>query len=408
MPRYVPEGVTVQLKPNTAQPWKAPREPSQHDHLKKSCADKCEDYQSMIQNYMHSIDPAWPEHISVSSNGFLHACLAACTEGHHLSLSPDDVWLAILSQLSFYVNANEERVREFYVEHKRRKEPEIILKKLWVDKPAHRGNGQLARRWFGDRMIKEVRRIEKPNPYEDFGHLCIEPDFHRTWHDERIAASVIWLGAPPENWSFSCTANHGLPSITLRGIQKDWYDICSRVKWYVGKFGSEATEFARVLEPVLGFFAKTFDEPESPEVKSFWARMVAHEDFGARGTYLSGWITAFCFWDGQGIPPQRRFEMPTVACNLGGVRYHRVNMKELPGGYASLPVKMVDKDDSTFRAKMVAGSTGIKADYQYDGNTSRCSKDRICIQPQPGWWLFAVDGSETEKSEEQESERFGI
>jgi hypothetical protein len=112
--------------------------------------------------------------------------------------------------------------------------------------------------------------------------------------------------------------------------------------------------------------------------------MVRHEDFGSQGTYLSGWITAFCFWDGQGNPLQHRIEMPKDACDLGGVRYHRVDKEEIPGGYASLPVTMKNNDGTEFQAKMVAGSIGVKAP----------DKMMNCIEPQLGWWLFKVNDSE--------------
>ncbi|KAI0828585.1 hypothetical protein BC628DRAFT_1363354 [Trametes gibbosa] len=39
--------------------------------------------------------------LNAKSNGFVHTVLQAYADHHHLVIRPDDVWIAILSQLSF-------------------------------------------------------------------------------------------------------------------------------------------------------------------------------------------------------------------------------------------------------------------------------------------------------------------
>jgi hypothetical protein len=86
--------VTIGIVARAGRVWKSEKEISEVEHLKKSCADLCKDYRGMIYNYSHGVDPVYEEHISASSNGLVHACLAANNNGHHLYLRPDDVWLA--------------------------------------------------------------------------------------------------------------------------------------------------------------------------------------------------------------------------------------------------------------------------------------------------------------------------
>ncbi|USP79874.1 duf4419 domain-containing protein [Curvularia clavata] len=58
-------------------------------------------------------------HLVPSSNGFVKAALNAYNHHHHLTIRPDDVWFAILSQLSF---SNAEALRDHFVSHQGQKE----------------------------------------------------------------------------------------------------------------------------------------------------------------------------------------------------------------------------------------------------------------------------------------------
>ena len=52
-----------------------------------------------------------------STNGFIYTVMRAFSDHHHLSIRPDDVWLCIMSQLSLFVNANAEAMRDRFVSH---------------------------------------------------------------------------------------------------------------------------------------------------------------------------------------------------------------------------------------------------------------------------------------------------
>src|ERR1700712_3375246 len=103
--------------------------------------------------------------------------------------------------------------------------------------------------------------------------------------------------------------------------------------WALGllNFASEQIAlFHSVLKPVLEDFVKAFDKPESNKLISFWNRIVHREDGGSGPQYLSGWITAFCFWDIGGNmlynqPPEQPF---LGGCNLDGTFFHCVDMRQ--------------------------------------------------------------------------------
>lgn len=54
-------------------------------------------------------------------NAFVQAVTQAYNEHHHLAFRPDDVWIAIITQFSSYVNAHAEDLRASFVAQQGRK-----------------------------------------------------------------------------------------------------------------------------------------------------------------------------------------------------------------------------------------------------------------------------------------------
>jgi len=172
------------------------------------------------------------------------------------------------------------------------------------------------------------------------------------------------------------------------------------------KFGPETAQWYRLLKPVLTRFVGTFDSPESPETKDFW-QCIAHYSSGGSGpSYLSGWITAFCFWDEDGrslFPSRHAYRHCTV---LDDVQYHQVDTNDIPPGSASVPVKL-DDNGKEYDTVMVAGSVGIKATSSgeplepslFDSSPSGTS-GLDTVQPESGWWMYEKKASKKEPARE--------
>src|SRR5690242_15897680 len=73
------------------------------------------DYQASKQIIQSSVSDVQLQraHLSPSCNGFMWAAYHAYSEHHHLTIRPEDVWFAILSQLNFYINAHAEEMRAY-------------------------------------------------------------------------------------------------------------------------------------------------------------------------------------------------------------------------------------------------------------------------------------------------------
>lgn len=66
-----------------------------------------------------------------SGNGLVHTCLEAYNRHRHLVLRPDDIWIAIVTQFSFYVNKHSEELRSFFVAHEGKKE--LVVRQIHFD-----------------------------------------------------------------------------------------------------------------------------------------------------------------------------------------------------------------------------------------------------------------------------------
>ncbi|KAH8829888.1 hypothetical protein DL96DRAFT_1590808 [Flagelloscypha sp. PMI_526] len=56
------------------------------------------------------------------NNGLVHTLLLAYNQHHAVVIRPDDVWISILTQFSFFVNGNAENLRSYFVDHEGKEE----------------------------------------------------------------------------------------------------------------------------------------------------------------------------------------------------------------------------------------------------------------------------------------------
>ncbi len=134
----------------------------------------------------------------------------------------------------------------------------------------------------------------------------------------------------------------------------------------MASYGAETAQWAGLLPPVLARFVAAFEKPDASANLDFWQRIAHHEGGGSGPRYLSGWITAFCFFDDKGkslygpsmaamerarsagkVAPLMKREVAKVRAKYGadalgfeldGVRFHRVNTNDVHGNSESILV----------------------------------------------------------------------
>lgn len=230
------------------------------------------------------------------------------------------------------------------------------------------------------------------------------PTFSTTTVVDRTTAAVIMMATMQSYFSFTCTLDCGIPSVTLLGEREDWEDILQRLD-KLAQLGDEPTVFAGLLRPIVRRFVSTFCPRPSAATRDFWAKIAHHHSGGSGPSYMSGWLTAFCFWnhDGQSLykpmdPHSYKFAGMSAEDQLvlDGISYHPVDTDDIPSGFASVPVK-VDDNGSIHHTKMIAGSFGIQA-TSFSGVcigshalTTKENEKLDSIQPLSGWLMYELD-----------------
>ena len=351
--------------------------------LKGACSNEHLKCSELLQSSFDSdLQPA----VYPSSNGFVQGVILAYSGHHHLRIRPEDVWFAILTQLGFYINKHAEELRGQFVSFEGKKELEVTF---------YGGNRYTVD--FGVFAQKMSLLIEE-NVVDPELREWIMPAFSTTTKHDVVVASVLLMGVVQKYFDFKCTIECGLPSVTLLGERADWELILTRLD-KLRTFGAEPSQCCTLLKPVISWFLKSFDDPASKDVVSFWQR-IAHVDLlGSGSTYYSGWITAFCFWDRDGN------SMYTVDKWLSNLRleeaiYHHIDSQDVPPGFSSVPVK-VDDNGYEFDAMMVAGSVGINCTSSGDElSNGLVGPDTVAAKT--GWWMFEKKSQEVIDREEKE------
>ncbi|KAI3331481.1 hypothetical protein HD806DRAFT_477464 [Xylariaceae sp. AK1471] len=375
--------VTVRPASHPPRQWQGLAVTSAETLFVASCRDEAKRCKKIIQSSFGNVTKA--AHITTSSNAFVYAATSAYNQHHHLTIRPEDVWFSILTQLSFYINANAEELRSLFVAHEGQKELEVV------------DIGTVQSADFGKLAVQMTKEIEK-NVLDRELRDWIMPDFTTTTQTDTITAAVLMMGSMQKYFSYKMSLYCGIPSVTLLGERADWVAIRQRLD-KLPHFGKETEQFSRLLTPVLDFFVRTFEKADDPEVVEFWSKIAHSEGNGSGPPYLSGWVTAFCFWDGGG---KSMYSDRATGCEINGTQYHKLDMDDIPVGYVSVPVT-VDDNGHEIKTRMVAGSVGIAASSSGDKLDTSWTHAPVktevgdmtgldSLQPVSGWWMYEVAG----------------
>lgn len=116
--------VTFKVAKHPARKWPMTNAASSAEKLLKfSCGQNYSQCKAIIQSSFGKFSTE--SQLFPSENGFVKAAIAAYSQHHHLTIRPEDVWFAILSQLSMHINKNAEELREFFVAHQGKKQLKI-------------------------------------------------------------------------------------------------------------------------------------------------------------------------------------------------------------------------------------------------------------------------------------------
>lgn len=297
----------------------------------------------------------------------------AYSSHHNLLIRPDDVWFAILTQLSIYINKHAEELRGKFIP------------------PSQNGKKELGVVEFGTRfsvdnglMAEKMTHLLQKNVVDPELRAWMIPAFTTTSKKDEIVASILMMGSLQKYFTYSCRYMCGIPSVTLLGEQEDWVKILKRLE-KLPTFGEEPTQWYRLLKPVLSRFISTFGTQDA-EISDFWARIINRRR-GSGVDRISGWLSAFCFWNEDGkLLYHTNLSTRAESLRLDGQTYGSFDMTDMPRGYATVPIKCND-NGYEFDAVMLAGFVGIKC----SSSGEKTAEEQVgldTVQAESGWLMF--------------------
>ncbi|KAJ6462431.1 hypothetical protein C8R45DRAFT_878602 [Mycena sanguinolenta] len=344
-----------------------------------------------------------------NKNGFIATLLDAYTQDRAVIIRPDDVWLAILCQFNFFVNAHAELLRANFV--------------------AHDGKTELVVHTGGTRYTMDIPQVATEmaglidkNVVDPTLRAWAIPNFTTTTLTDTTVGAVMLMSTLKKYFEYTIMVlGCGIPRVTLEGERSDWANILGRLE-KLKEYGLETIAWYHLLHPVMSRFVAAFDAPMSPENVNFWQRIAHYKPGGSGepGDYYTGWITAFTAFDKEGkwmgnplnttAAPEITPENLTAAqfwatyggskmrtdLILDGSPYHHLDSDGIPPGYGEVDVVVIEAGAGRFECAIVAGSVAMQVLSSGDTALSENGKDDT-VRPIGGWWLFVKDETDMER-----------
>ncbi|KAF7343127.1 hypothetical protein MVEN_01743100 [Mycena venus] len=338
--------------------------------------------------------------LTPTPNGFVHTVITAYNKHHNLIIRPDDVWIIILTQFNFFVNANAELLRASFVAHEGKKELTVQQ-----EAPKYAMDFALMARQMVD-LLAEV--VVDPTL-----RAWVMPNFSTTTLKDQTVGAIVMMATLKSYFEYVFESIEcGIPRVTLDGTKADWETILGRLE-KLKEYGIQTTAWYHLLVPVISRFVVAFDSPDKSANVDFW-QTVAHFVPGGSGpSFYSGWISAFCAFNEEGkwigLPlkenvPQASAPPDSLSAkdfwatygdtkhyyfthhskfSLDDTPFHMVECNNIPSSYVEVPVKLKEEgSDEVEDAKMLAGVVGTLA------SDSGAVGTRDSVQPVTGWWMY--------------------
>ncbi|KAH7106099.1 hypothetical protein BKA62DRAFT_766539 [Auriculariales sp. MPI-PUGE-AT-0066] len=372
--------VTFTLVPHAANSITLAESTAQRELYSASPAEYHDSYKKLWSSSFGPGNPPVqaPSDRQLGKNGIADAFLTAYNTHHALVLRPDDIWLAIAVQFSFYVNKYAEELRGRFVAHEGQEKINISFNPYDM-----MNDGGALAKVFATELGKRVTDTKLKS--------WIIPDFSTTTETDRVVGCAVFMGAMKKYFTFSGGFCCGIPRVTLEGTRSDWEEILTRAD-RLQEYGNECVPWHQLLMPVLRGFIATFDDPtlEKATTREFWDSSVQYGSRMSGVTNIAGWISAFYPFDTEGNSIRKSNDR---GVSIEGIRYPVIEIESIPACYATVDVKLYD-DLISWNARMLAGVVGSTVSSSGDTSLSETGLNDT-VSPHVAWWLFDTKWGKT-------------
>ncbi|CAL8133301.1 unnamed protein product [Orchesella dallaii] len=281
---------------------------------------------------------------SLPYSGFVKTVLKCYNNHFNLIIRPDDIWTAIMSQFSYYLNKNVEKFRNEFVNFEEKRELVFPL-----------SQNETLRTISYDHMVDSQVRD------------WVMPNFSTTTDNDRVTIGVIFMASMKKYFDYSARAACGIPYVTLDGTVQDYLNILGRLEKLKDY---ELQRWYDLLHPVI----RQFVEAKSGKVdEAFW-KSIVNVNGGSGRYYITGWITAFCVFDSDGNWQLRDETYQEVDYYEEETR-PRVDISDIPSGIVEVDLLVEDGSGHESKTFMLAGHMAPET----------MDLNGIALKPSLGW-----------------------
>lgn len=355
-------------------------------------------------------------------------------------------------QFSFYVQGNVETLRDHFISFKGKMTAVAPRPPSGTVAGSAKKLHDIAQAFRG---LLDEKELYSKLPLQEW----VMPQFSTTRNDDRDMACIMMMGITNKSVDYNVSltqvsaVNCGFPvschvcdvfrkfvdvlpyklvaianrlyhsgqSVTLDGTAADWQQIHDRME-HVEQYGDKPKVWSKLLRAVMKRFVASFATPDDQDIKQFWLNAChsAGQNGGCVGLdFLSGWITAFCFWSEDGrpldsihYPPNDRIRQGMIdnsgestaaglaaadfkPLELDGVQFHLVypngagaleGRPSVPKSVLTIPVPFKDKRSTEDYHKRMLYKTTVVAGLV--GMTLKEENGQHYYQPRSGWWVL--------------------
>ena len=338
---------------------------------------------------------------SIKSSPFGFVGAATTAYGYHsdLVIRPDDIWITILSQFSFYVNARAEELRYKFVKHEGKKKLTVTVVGYSVYNAPY------------DDMTRKFLDLISENIVDSSLREWFLPGFSTTTKTDEVVAAATAMCTFQEYFSYKYELICGIPHVTLEGTVDDWELLATKIERLLEFDDGSGVlfEWLDLLRVVMGNFVESAKDG-SKHTLEFWDNILYYnsngDGCGNGPPLLSGWITVFSFFDKDGQKmakdPDTTLEIVYSQAPEGmtGPRrvFPTVDMDDMNANVLSCPAT-IDDNGVPYNATLFVGQMSFA--YEPVSDSAQASALRsnhqgmMVVKPRNDWALVIEEG-ETE------------
>lgn len=269
-----------------------------------------------------------------SGNGFIDAVRNAFNEGKNLIISPDDLYITILTSLMTYVNYKPEKLRPcFGID---------INNKITLKLNEEYDNTDNADILYGLNQLSS----------------WLQCDFTTTTKKEKFVSLLLTKATSQKYFrSYMYFRHRKIPEVQFLGEKSDYENIRKKVE----KFGLIDDDILRDwsmrLIKIIDQFILAFDNNNSTLHEEFWNNISTNK-YDEPSRFLTGWLANLC----------------PFTLNKTGFNYspEKINMNIIPTGFMEVHMHIIDPKVE-FDVTAYVGQFG----YEYRHNTFSSRIDYI-------------------------------